>query len=157
MVESHAVPADPRSVTDVLPVAEDDGLVRVLGLRSGVLFVLGSVIGSGIFLTTGVMASSLPSASSLLLAWATGGLLALTASRATPQWAPVIPPVPHPLAAFGVAMIAVLWTNDAWYCVAWIAGEMKNPKRDLPRSLVYGIGLLTVIYLAVNLAYFYAL
>jgi hypothetical protein len=65
------VPGDPRSVTD------DDGLVRVLGLGSGVLFVLGSVIGSGIFLTTGVMAAALPSATLLLVAWASGGALAL--------------------------------------------------------------------------------
>ena len=38
-----------------------------------------------------------------------------------------------------VAMIAVLWANDAWYCVTWIAGEMKSPQRDLPRALLYGI------------------
>ena len=35
----------------------DEGLVRVLGLRSAILFVVGSVIGSGIFLTTGGMAA----------------------------------------------------------------------------------------------------
>jgi len=34
---------------------------------------------------------------------------------------------------------------------------MKRPRRDLPLSLVYGIGLLTVVYLLVNVAYFYAL
>src|SRR5262249_27863348 len=84
-------------------------------------------------------------------------VLAIAVSRVTPQWTPVVPAVPHPAAAFGVAMIAVLWTNDAWYCVTWIAGEMKNPQRDLPRSLFLGIGLLTLIYLIVNIAYFYAL
>src|SRR5262252_9557060 len=71
MLQSHAVTTLTRSVTD------DDGLVRALGLGSGVLFVLGSVIGSGIFLTTGLMAAALPSATLLLVAWAAGGLLAL--------------------------------------------------------------------------------
>jgi len=267
----------------------DEGLVRALGLRSGVLFVLGSVIGSGIFLTTGTMASVLPSPTLLLLAWAAGGviamsagltyaemasmyprsggvyvylreafgpliafmygwaalliffsggiaavavgfaeylsyfapslsttrilwsvptpigswtvsaaqvvavisiaalvainyvgvrsgnlvnvvltvakvtglaalpILALMAADVSPAWTPVVSQVPRPLAGFGIAMIAVLWANDAWYCVTWIAGEMRDPRRDLPRALIIGISLLTVIYLAVNLAYLYTL
>src|SRR5439155_5988911 len=84
-------------------------------------------------------------------------ILALAASAHTPQWTPIVPPVPRPLAAFGVAMIAVLWTNDAWYCVTWISGEMRNPQRDLPRALLLGVSLLTAIYMVVNIAYFYAL
>src|SRR5439155_8365453 len=39
----------------------------------------------------------------------------------------------------------------------WIAGEMKQPQRDLPRALLIGISLLTLIYVVVNLAYLYAL
>jgi APA family basic amino acid/polyamine antiporter len=65
--------------------------------------------------------------------------------------------VPRPAVAFGVAMIAVLWTNDAWYCVTWIAGEMRQPQRDLPLALTVGISLLTLIYLVVNVAYLYTL
>ena len=85
-------------------------------------------------------------------------ILALVASNATPQWVPIVPPdLARPLAGFGIAMIAVLWTNDAWYCVTWIAGEMKQPQRDLPRALFIGISLLTLIYVVVNLAYLYAL
>jgi APA family basic amino acid/polyamine antiporter len=85
-------------------------------------------------------------------------ILALVASHNTPAWTPIVPPdVGRPLAAFGVAMIAVLWTNDAWYCVTWIAGEMRNPQRDLPRALLIGISLLTLIYVGVNVAYLYAL
>jgi APA family basic amino acid/polyamine antiporter len=268
----------------------DEGLVRALGLGSAVLFVLGSVIGSGIFLTTGLMAAALPSPSLIIGAWVAGGvvalsggltyaemgamfpksggvyvylreafgpliaflygwaallvffsggiaavavgfadyvsyfvpalattrivwsaatplglwtisaaqvvavvsivalaainyvgvrsgnlvnivltiakvaglaalpILALVASEASPAWVPVVPPdLARPLAGFGIAMIAVLWTNDAWYCVTWIAGEMKNPQRDLPRALLVGISLLTLIYVIVNLAYLYAL
>jgi len=85
-------------------------------------------------------------------------ILALVASHTVPAWAPVVPPdLARPLAGFGIAMIAVLWTNDAWYCVTWIAGEMKQPQRDLPRALLIGITLLTLIYVIVNLAYLYAL
>src|SRR6476646_814169 len=56
----------------------DEGLVRALGLGSAILFVVGSVIGYSIFLTTGVMAASLPSPSLILIAWAAGGVVALT-------------------------------------------------------------------------------
>jgi APA family basic amino acid/polyamine antiporter len=84
-------------------------------------------------------------------------VLALLFARTSPAWTPIVPPVPHPAAAFGIAMIAVLWTNDAWYCVTWIAGEMRNPQRDLPLGLFAGIGLLTLIYLVVNVSYLYAL
>jgi hypothetical protein len=53
------------------------GLVRAIGLGSAILLVTGSVIGSGIFMTTGGMASSIPSATLLLAAWMLGGVLAI--------------------------------------------------------------------------------
>jgi APA family basic amino acid/polyamine antiporter len=271
------------------PEATDEGLIRALGLGSAVLFVMGSVIGSGIFLTTGVMAQALPSPTLLLFAWLAGGVVALTGgltyaelgamfprsggayvylreafgpliaflygwaalliffsggiaavsvgfaeyvsyflpalssshvllaastplgtwtlsaaqvvavfcitaqswinyvgvrsgnrvnivitiakvagltslpimalvyAHGSPAWTPVVPAVARPLAAFGVAMIAVLWANDAWYCLTWIAGEIKDPQRNLARALFYGVSLLTIVYLVVNLAYLYAL
>src|SRR4029079_19726725 len=65
-----------RSVSGAGP--SDEGLVRALGLGSAVLFVMGSVIGSGIFLTTGTMAEALPSPALLLVVWLSGGVIALT-------------------------------------------------------------------------------
>ena len=281
--------AAPSAAPGTAAALPDEGLVRALGLGSAILFVLGSVIGSGIFLTTGVMASDLPSPTLILLAWAAGGvialsagltyaemaamyprsggvyvylreafgpmlaflygwaalliffsggiaavavgfadyvsyfapalspervlwsiatplgawtvsaaqivavvsiaalaainyvgvrsgnrvnvvltlakvlglaalpILALIAADVSPEWTPVAANVARPLAGFGLAMIAVLWANDAWYCVTWIAGEMRDPRRDLPRALFIGIALLTAIYLAVNAAYLYAI
>jgi len=262
------------------PAAADEGLQRVIGLRSAVLFVVGSVIGSGIFLTTGAMAVVIPSASLLIAAWVSGGLLALAggltyaemgamfprsggvyvflkeaygpllaflygwaalfvvisggiaavavgfatylayfipelttastlglsgtklvaagviiilgainvtgvrsgnfvnvvttaakigalaalpvmaivASRVHPQFVPIVPPtLASPAVSFGVAMIAVLWTYEAWYFVTYAAGEVKNPQRNMPLALLFGILLLTTIYVVVNIAYLYAL
>ena len=84
-------------------------------------------------------------------------LLALVIRRVEPAFTPVVPDVPRPAASFGVAMIAVLWTYEAWYFVTYATGEIKDPRRNLPRALLYGILSLTTIYLSVNLAYFYAL
>src|SRR5437867_7406887 len=53
-------------------------LVRSIGLVVATSLVMGSVIGSAVFLTTGIMAQSMPSATLLLLVWVAGGVLALT-------------------------------------------------------------------------------
>lgn len=58
----------------------DAQLVRAIGLGGATLLVIGNVLGSAIFLTTGIMAERMPSATLLLLAWIFGGLLALTGS-----------------------------------------------------------------------------
>ena len=55
----------------------DAQLNRAIGLKGATLLVIGNVIGSGIFLTTGVMFEQLPSTTLVLLAWVAGGLLAV--------------------------------------------------------------------------------
>ena len=268
----------------------DEGLVRAIGLGSAILIVIGAVIGSGIFLTTGGMAVHIPSASLLLLAWVLGGVLAITGGLAyaemgamfprsggvyvflreaygplpaflygwasmlvvisgsmaavavgfaeylsyfipvastsnvilstpvpwgtftisagqvvaaaslavlgainyvgvrsgnmvnvvltaakvaglialpllalvagdvTPSYTPVVPAeVARPVAAFGIAMIAVLWTYESWYYVTYAAGEVKDAARNVPRALVIGVLALMAIYIAVNVAYLYTL
>jgi APA family basic amino acid/polyamine antiporter len=281
----HAAP-DSRAV-EAPP--GDEGLVRAIGLGSAVLLVIGNVIGSGIFLTTGVMANAVPSASLLLAAWVLGGLLAiaggltyaemgamyprsgglyvflkeaygplwaflfgwagllvmvtgsvaavavgfatyfsyfvpslslahevlavplpwgvfslkagqlvaagsiailaavnyvgvrsgnavqalmtvlkvaalvalplaaLAVRRVDPAFTPVLPDVPRLASSFGVAMIAVMWTYEGWYYVAFAAGEIRDPARNVPRALVLGTLALTAIYVAANLAYLLAL
>lgn len=274
-----------------METAADARLVRAIGLKSAILLVVGSVIGSGIFLTTGAMATHIPSVPLLLLAWALGGVLAITggltyaemgamfprsggvyvflkeaygpapaflygwaallvvvsggvaavsvgfaeylsyfipaaspanivaviplplgsgwsisagqlvavasiiilgtinylgvrqgnltnavmttvkvaalaalpvmailAARVQPVLSPIVPPdVERPAAAFGVAMIAVLWTYEAWYFITYAAGEIEEPQRNVPRALVGGILLIMSVYLAVNVAYMFAL
>jgi APA family basic amino acid/polyamine antiporter len=268
----------------------DEGLVRALGVGSATLFVVGSVIGSGIFLTTGLMAEVLPSAGLILLAWTAGGLLALAGGLSYAElgtmfprsggvyvflahaygplvaflygwtallvvigggiaavsvgfahylgyFVPVLSPeralvtfgiagssivlsggqlaavtaivvlgainyrgvrlgnqvnvvltaakigglaaipvlalvfprvdldllaglpadVTRPVAAFGVAMIAVFWAYEAWYFVTYAGGEIRDPGRTLPLALVSGVLVLIVIYVSVNVAYFAAL
>jgi APA family basic amino acid/polyamine antiporter len=85
-------------------------------------------------------------------------ILALVYMRAEPVFTPVVPPdAARPLVSFGVMMIAVMWTYEGWYYVAFAAGEIKDAARNVPRSLIYGTLALTAIYVAVNLGYFYTL
>ena len=57
----------------------------------------------------------------------------------------------------GPAMIAVLFTYSGWFASAYIGGEVKNPERNLPFSLLLGTIIVTLIYTATNLVYLYAL
>ena len=54
-------------------------------------------------------------------------------------------------------MIAVIWTYDGWNNLNLAAGEIKNPKRNLPLSLIFGVLGVTAIYVVVNYIYFYDL
>lgn len=285
MLQSGDVAKTGSTTSTAAVAAADAQLDRAIGLRGATLLVIGSVIGSGIFLTTGIMMQALPSTSLILLAWVAGGLLAmaggltyaemgsmfprsgglyvflseaygpvvgflfgwaallviltgsvaavavgfaeyfsyfvpalgtdrilgtfampwglwsvsagqllaatsimvitavnyvgvrtgdlwnsiLTATkigtllavpvlavafmRVDPVFTPVVPPIPRPAAAFGVAMIAVMWTYEGWYYVAFAAGEIKDAARNVPRALILGTMALTSIYVVVNIAY----
>ena len=61
------------------------------------------------------------------------------------------------ISGFGVALIGVFWAFDGWVYITWVAGEIKNPQRVLPRAMVMGVLVVGVIYLAVNAVYLYAL
>jgi len=57
------------------------------------------------------------------------------------------------LAAIGAAMVGSLFASDEWYTVTYIAGEVKNPKRNIPLSLVLGAGVVILLYFLANVAY----
>lgn len=61
------------------------------------------------------------------------------------------------LPALGVGLIAVFWSYDGWYGVTNVAGEMRDPGRDLPRSLLAGTVTVVVLYLVTNAVYMKAL
>lgn len=53
----------------------------------------------------------------------------------------------------GQVLIATLFAYDGWINVGAIAGEMKNPGKDLPKAIVGGLSLVMAVYLAINMAY----
>jgi APA family basic amino acid/polyamine antiporter len=61
------------------------------------------------------------------------------------------------LSAFGIALIAVFWAYDGWVYIGWVAGEMKDPRRNVPLAMVLGVTIVGVIYVAMNMTYLYAL
>src|SRR5580765_6031138 len=61
------------------------------------------------------------------------------------------------ISALGVGLIAVFWAYDGWVYITWVAGEVKEPRRNVPLAMVLGVLAVGVIYVAMNLTYMYAL
>ena len=61
------------------------------------------------------------------------------------------------ISAFGVGLIAVFWAYDGWVYVTWVAGEVKDPRRNVPLAMVLGVLAVGTIYLAMNMTYVYAM
>ncbi len=101
----------------------------------------------------------------LLMFCKMGGLavlivVALASGRG--NWAHVHPFAPAAIGAtamtaFAVAMSKALFAYDSWNIVTFLAGETKNPARTLPRALVLGTVVVTIIYSLTNLAYLHVL
>ena len=62
-----------------------------------------------------------------------------------------------PMAVIGQVLIAILFAYDGWINVGAIAGEMKNPGKDLPKAIVGGLSLVMAVYVVINLAYLWVL
>ncbi len=57
------------------------------------------------------------------------------------------------LVGMGYALVAVFWANEGWTGITYVAGEVKNPTRNLPIALILSVMLVTVIYFLVNQVY----
>ena len=55
--------------------------------------------------------------------------------------------------AFGSALVGSLFSSDAWNNVTFAAAEVHEPRRNLPRALLYGTGLVTILYILANVSY----
>lgn len=67
------------------------------------------------------------------------------------QWQPLT------WAGFGLALVSVMWAYDGWADITFIAGEVKEPGRTMPRAIIGGVAIVVAVYLAVNLAYLFLL
>jgi APA family basic amino acid/polyamine antiporter len=61
------------------------------------------------------------------------------------------------LTAIGLAMISTLFAYDGWQFVSLVAGEIRDPGRNVPRSIVVGVLVVMAIYVSANVAYIYVL
>lgn len=57
------------------------------------------------------------------------------------------------LSAVIAAMVSAFWAYDGWYCIGFMSGEIKDPKRNVPRSIIIGIAIVIVVYVLINYAF----
>ena len=89
-----------------------------------------------------------------------GGLLFIIAvalvlglPRTGGHYTPAVPAGSFHVAAFGLALVSVLWAFDGWADLSFVSGEVKDPRRVLPRAIILGTCAVIAIYLLANLAY----
>lgn len=76
----------------------------------------------------------------------------LLPSVAAPERAADAPP-PSSLAAFGLALVGVMWAYDGWSDVGFVGGEIRDPARNLPRAFILGTAIVVALYLAIDAIY----
>ena len=69
------------------------------------------------------------------------------------HFTPAMPAGSFSLAPFGLALVSVLWAFDGWADLSFVSGEVKDPRRNIPRALIIGTLAVIGIYLLANLAY----
>lgn len=69
------------------------------------------------------------------------------------HFTPALPPGSFSVSAFGLALVSVLWAFDGWADLSKVGGEVRDPRRNLPRGIVLGTLSVIVIYLLANIAY----
>jgi APA family basic amino acid/polyamine antiporter len=61
------------------------------------------------------------------------------------------------LSAIFAALLAAFWAYEGWNPIGFIGGEMKNPNRDLPLALIFGVLFVMFVYVTINFTYLWVL
>ncbi|WP_133274487.1 APC family permease [Hymenobacter radiodurans] len=85
------------------------------------------------------------------------GLFMATPSTPTPPPLPnlntgTVASTPFFNAFFG-ALLSVFWAYDGWMDLSFVTGEVKNPRRNVPRAILFGVSIAIGLYILVNYAY----
>ena len=69
------------------------------------------------------------------------------------HFTPMVPEGSVKFGAFGLALVSVLWAYDGWADVSYVAGEVTEPKKNLPRAIIGGTLAVMAIYVLANVGY----
>ena len=118
-----------------------------------ILLCLANTVGSktsGVIQTVSTIAKLIPLILIMIFGFLRGG-------GANPIVTPMVAPGISIAGVMGQVLIAIFFAYDGWINVGAIAGEMKNPGKDLPKAIVGGLTLVMAVYLVINLAYLWVL
>ncbi|MGH0036405.1 MAG: APC family permease [Myxococcota bacterium] len=132
------------SVNDALAIALVWALVAVHTRRLGAGLAFND--GVTVFKVVGILAILLGAA--LFGDGNTADLTRVSTDLSPPSGAPLF-------AAFGTSLIFVMFCYSGWNSAAYLAGEIRDPARTLPRALLLGTSVVVLLYLGLNFVYFY--
>jgi len=69
------------------------------------------------------------------------------------HFTPLVPEGSVRFGAFGLALVSVLWAYDGWADVTYVAGEVTEPRRNLPKAIIGGTVAVMTIYVLANIGY----
>ncbi|MDQ6679030.1 MAG: amino acid permease [Acidobacteriota bacterium] len=130
-----------------------------LEIRAGQFFAMFLILGLALLNYCGVKAGgnvqvTVTAAKIVLIGFVIVAGLFFAPAHAAAAATPV---VSITLAGFVAALVAALWAYDGWNNVGMVASEVKDPRRNLPLSLIWGTVAVIAIYIAANFAYFHVL
>ncbi|HBI92988.1 MAG TPA: amino acid permease [Terrisporobacter glycolicus] len=105
---------------------------------------------SGTIQTVATIAKLVPLAIIIVFGFIKGG-------GGNPITTPLVAESVSPASVIGQVLIAILFAYDGWINVGAIAGEMKNPGKDLPKAIVGGLSVTMAVYIVINIAYLWVL
>jgi amino acid transporter len=114
-------------------------------IGTGAILVAGAL--HGLRLSPGVAAQNAVVGLKLVLIAA---FVALGAWKLEPAGLPALDPAPFELGAFAVSLVWISFAYSGWNAATYVAGEVRDPERNLPRALLLGTGIVTAAYLALN-------
>lgn len=122
-----------------------------------VLLILGIVNTLGVRIGAGVQVTLTVIKVALILGVIAVGFIAGHGNAANYQAAVALEGDSSAFLRFFAALVAALWAYDGWNTVVMVGSEVRDPQRNMPRSLIGGILGIIGIYLAANAAYFFVL
>jgi APA family basic amino acid/polyamine antiporter len=130
-----------------------DGMLLPIAIIVIIFLVIMNALGSktgGIIQTVATVCKLIPLIAIIIVGLINGGG---GTARLVPMTA-----LNHPiLTSLGSALIATMFAYDGWINVGAIAGEMKNPGKDLPKAIIGGLSIVMAIYILINIAYLFVL
>ncbi|MBW2315768.1 MAG: APC family permease [Deltaproteobacteria bacterium] len=150
-----------------LAAAFGEGLGSFLGYdtapgSTGVLVVAVAVtVGTSLLnyvgLRYGAWANNITASVKILALLALAAVAPFTGQGDVAHFQQVVPDLEFSASAFGLALSPVLFTYLGWNAAIYVASEIKNPGRNVPRSLFFGLAICTGLYLVLNAVYIYAM
>jgi basic amino acid/polyamine antiporter, APA family len=126
-------------------------LAGIIIIASALVNILGAKVGEwAINFFTGLKLLGILMLIVLGLFFASGALNPITEVPSVKDFSQAPPNI---FSAFALALIGVLWSYGGWQHASYLAGETPNPQKTVPRAMIIGASVVTVVYVLVNIAY----